>query len=263
MNKIDHQLEVIKNQKRLGLMTHVIVGYPSLLETEQLVKTMIDSGVDFIELQIPFSDPLADGPTIMKASEEALAQGIRVKDSFLLAKKLAQDVAIPLLFMGYFNTVFKYGIDKFCQDARNAGVSGLIIPDIPLEEADGKKLDHCCKVYDLYLIRLLSPSSTIDRIKLSGQKAQGFVYCTARQGITDAKKKLDPKIAEYLKTIKKHLKLPLAVGFGISSAERVEMIRPFCEIAVVGSAIIDIIHSSTPEKRQENVADFIRSLKII
>jgi tryptophan synthase alpha subunit len=144
MNKIDQRLEILKQQKRLGLMTHVVVGYPSLESTEKIVHLMAEEKVDFIELQIPFSDPLADGPTIMRACEQSLERGTKVKDAFLLAKKMSLSVDTPLLFMAYYNTVFKYGVEKFCQDAKGAGISGLIVPDMPLEEEEGEKFGQTC-----------------------------------------------------------------------------------------------------------------------
>ncbi|OGE31113.1 tryptophan synthase subunit alpha [Candidatus Daviesbacteria bacterium RIFCSPHIGHO2_01_FULL_44_29] len=262
MNKIDQKLAQLAKEKRLGLMTHVIVGYPSIPQTLEIVQEMERAGVDFVELQIPFSDPLADGPTIMKACEVALENGTKVKDAFLVAKKLSQQVSIPLLFMGYFNTVFKYGLKKFCADAKASGVSGLIIPDAPLEEADGQDLERQCLRNDLCLIRLLAPSSTKERMQLNAKKAKGFLYCTARQGITGAMNKLDPQVADYLKTVKKNVKVPLAVGFGISSKERVEMIRPYCQIAVVGSAIVDLITSSPKDEVLANIHQFIQGLEV-
>src|SRR5258708_193254 len=134
MNLIDQKLQEIKRNKKIGLMTHVVVGYPSLEETVSIVKTMADAGVDFIELQIPFSDPLADGPTIMQACEKALENGTRVKDAFAVMRQLSREVGIRLLFMTYYNIVFRYGVEKFCKDAKDAGAAGLIVPDMPIDE---------------------------------------------------------------------------------------------------------------------------------
>src|SRR5258708_6284881 len=127
MNLIDQKLQEIKRNKKIGLMTHVVVGYPSLEETVSIVKTMADAGVDFVELQIPFSDPLADGPTIMRACEESLENGTKVKDAFSIMKQLSAEVSVPFLFMSYYNIVFRYGVDRFCRDAKTAGASGLIV----------------------------------------------------------------------------------------------------------------------------------------
>ena len=257
MNLIDKQLLKIKKENRLGLMTHVVVGYPSLEITESLVKVMENAGVDFIELQIPFSDPLADGPTIMRACEKALENGTRVKDSFDLANRLFKQVKIPLIFMAYYNTVFKYGVKKFCQDAKKAGISGLIIPDMPLDEEHEEHFIKYCKEAGLKNIRVVSPVSTMDRLKKNSLVADGFVYCTARQGITGTRNELDPKIATFLKNTKKYFKIPIAVGFGISKKEHLKQLSSLADVAVIGSAIIDIINSSRRDEMEKNVKTFL------
>lgn len=259
MNLIDKQLEKIRQEKRLGLMTHVVVGFPSLKQTELLVKIM-SKFVDFIELQIPFSDPLADGPTIMKACETALQNGTKVKDAFDLASSLSKEIKTPLIFMAYYNTVFKYGVKKFCIDAKKAGISGLIVPDVPIEEEPEEHFIKYCKEADLENIRVISPSSTPDRLKKNAAVASGFVYCTAHQGITGAKDQLDPEISNYLKEIRKFFSIPLAVGFGISKKEHLKQIAPFADIAVVGSAIIDVINKSNSTNLEENIEDFLDKL---
>ena len=165
MNRINLQLEKIKQEKRVGIMAHIVCGYPNLGESRKLIRTMAKCGVDFIELQIPFSDPMADGPTIMQANQTALENGVKVKDCFQIMKEMSREVEIPLIFMGYFNTVFNFGVEKFCKDARKAGCSGLIFPDIPLEEEDSEHFIKYAKENNLILIRVLSPASTTERIK--------------------------------------------------------------------------------------------------
>lgn len=248
-------------------MTHVVVGYPDLETTEKIVLTMAESGADFIELQIPFSDPLADGPTIMKACEESLRSGTKVADAFSLMAKLSKKVSIPLLFMGYFNTVFKYGlpagghgVEKFCRDARQAGASGLIIPDIPLEEESEENFIKYAKESGLYPIRVVSPASTEERLQKNAAVACGFVYCMARQGITGAKKDLDPSLIQYLTKVKKYFDVPLAVGFGISKKEHVQSLKGQADVAIVGSAIINIISKSKKAEVIKNVEEFCRGL---
>ena len=257
MNLIDKQLGKINKEKRLGLMTHVVVGYPSIDKTESLVKAMEEVGVDFIELQIPFSDPLADGPTIMKVCEEALNKGVKVKDAFILAGKLSQQVRIPLLFMAYYNTVFKYGTKKFCNYAREVGISGLIVPDIPLEEEHEENFIRFCKEAGLKNIRVLSPVATTERLEKNAGVASGFVYCTARQGITGAKEELDPNIASFLERVKESFKIPVAVGFGISKREHLNQLSHHADIAIIGSAIIDVINRSKKNEIERNVKNFL------
>lgn len=260
MNLIDKQFEKIKKGKRIGLMTHVVVGYPSLDATEEIVRVMAESGVDFVELQIPFSDPLADGPTIMKASEEALRGGVKVKDSFALMRKLSSTLTIPLLFMGYYNTVFKYGTERFCEDAKMAGASGLIVPDIPLEEEKNEHFTRSARKNNLCVIRVVSPASTNERLEKNAVVAEGFVYCMARQGITGAKDNLDPELVSYLARVKKIFDVPMAVGFGISKREQIQALYGHADMAVVGSAVIDIVGRSKRYEIGKNVGKFITDL---
>lgn len=244
----------------MKLMTHVVVGYPSLKETEELILLMDQVGVDYIELQIPFSDPLADGPTIMKACEESLRNGTKVADAFLLASKLKTKIKTPLLFMAYFNTVFHYGIQKFCVDAKRAGIAGLIVPDFPLEEESTEHFNEILKEHRLLNIKVLSPASTEKRIVMNANVGTGFVYCTARQGITGAEKGFDPKVIEYLKNVRKHFRIPVALGFGISTKGHISQMEGLADMAVVGSAILDIINSNRKEYLNK-VRDFLEDLR--
>ncbi len=262
MTKLENKLDEIINSKRIGLMTHVIVGYPTLNDTINIVKTMAENGVDLIELQIPFSDPLADGPTIMKACEKSLEKGTKVRDAFTIMHALSSQISIPLLFMGYYNTVFKYGVEKFIYDAKNAGASGLIVPDMPIDQENEEHFFSFCKKYYLHNIQVISPASTEERLVKNSRVANGFVYCTARQGTTGAKDKLDPQLSSYLKTVKKYFSIPIAVGFGISKKEHIKMLEGQADIAVIGSAIINIINKSTPRKVEENISGFIKELTI-
>ena len=260
MNKIDIKLKQIREENRLGLMTHVIVGYPSVQGTVDLVKIMEREGVDMVELQIPFSDPLADGPTIMKACEQAIARGVRVRDAFAVAKKLSSEVTIPLLFMAYYNTIFQYGVEKFCKDAVVAGVSGLIVPDMPLEEEQEEHFLSYCDRYGLYSIRVISPVTPLARLKLNARYAKGFVYCSSRQGTTGVKKTLNPKLASYISQVKKIFPCPVAVGFGISQKDHLVSLRTHADVAVIGSAIVDVI-SKDLKNYSKNVQKFLRSLE--
>ncbi|HEX8932477.1 MAG TPA: tryptophan synthase subunit alpha [Patescibacteria group bacterium] len=262
MNKLDDKLQEIKQQKNIGIMAHVVIGYPSLSETESLVKAMVESGVDIVELQIPFSDPLADGSTIMNACEKALANGTRVKDAFMIMKILSSQVEIPLLFMSYFNTVFAYGVKKFCRDAKAAGAAGLIVPDMPLDEESKERFYFYCQKYNLNTIQVLSPASTEERLQKNAAAANGFVYCAARQGVTGAKDQLDVKLDSYLQKMRKYFSVPIAVGFGISKKEHLKLLKGKADIAVIGSAVIDLINTSPKEKRQENLRLFFEELMI-
>lgn len=239
MRTIEQQLDYIKQNKKIGLMTHVVVGFPSLQETEQLVVEMADAGVDFIELQIPFSDPLADGPTIMQANDVALENGVTLADCFTLMKKVSKKVEVPLLFMGYYHSIFQYGTEAFCKKAKEVGAQGLIIPDMPLDEEASEHFIASCKKYGLHHIRLLSPTSTDERVRLNAKYQNGFVYCTSRSGTTGSSTEMDPALEKYLRRIKKQITVPIALGFGISKPEHVSAIAGTVSVAVVGSAVIE------------------------
>lgn len=262
MTKLEQKLQEIKARKKIGLMTHIVIGYPSLEKTVTLVKTMAESGVDLIELQIPFSDPIADGPTIMRACEKSLKNGTKVKDAFTIMKLLSSQVSIPLLFMAYYNTVFKYGVEKFCKDTRNAGASGLIVPDMSIDEEREEHFLSFCKKYQLHNIQVVSPVSTNNRLKKNARVASGFVYCTARQGITGVKNKLDPSTVTYLRNVKKHFSVPIAVGFGLSKRKHIDLLGSYAHIAVVGSALIEQINTARLHESEAKIANFIKNLEV-
>ena len=261
MTKIENQLQKIKESKKIGLMTHVIVGYPTVSETKKIVKIMAETGVDFVELQIPFSDPLADGPTIMQACEKSLENGTKVKDAFTLMTELSQEVEIPLLFMAYYNTVFRYGVEKFCEEAAIAGASGLIVPDMPIDEEDQEHFYEYCKKYNLHVIHVVSPASTDNRLRKNADLATGFVYATARQGTTGVKGQLDDSVTEYLHKLQTYFSIPVAVGFGISSKTQIDMLTGHVDIAVLGSALINVINNSEQDEVEKNVKSFLEGLR--
>lgn len=244
----------------MKLMTHIIIGYPSLIDTVKIVKSMVAEGVDMVELQIPFSDPLVDGPTIMRACEKSLENGTKVKDAFIVMKELSSQVPIPLLFMSYFNIVFRYGVEKFCRDAKNSGAYGLIVPDMPIDEEKAEHYFAACKKYNIHNIQVISPASTDERLKKNANVESGFVYFTSHQGITGVKDKLNPDLISNLQRIRKFFSVPIAVGFGISKRKHLEKLAPYADIAVMGSALIDIINTSNKENRERNIEQFIKNL---
>lgn len=261
MTKLETKLQQMKKEERVGLMTHVVIGYPTLEETISIAKTMAENGVDIIELQIPFSDPLADGPTIMHACEESLKNGTKVKDAFIIMKNLTSQISTPLLFMAYYNTVFKYGVERFCKDAETAGASGLIVPDMPIDEESEEHFLFFCRKYDLHNVQVISPASTEDRLRKNAEVASGFVYCTARQGITGAKDQLDPNLTTYIEKVKSFFSVPVAIGFGISKRQHIQALKSHADIAVIGSAIINIINKSNASDTKQKIKQFLLELK--
>lgn len=243
MRTIDEQLARIRERSTLGVMTHVVAGYPSLGATERLVRGMERVGADFVEMQIPFSDPIADGPVIMEANDTALKGGVTTNDCFALAAKLSRTLSIPLLFMCYYHTIFVAGVDSFCRRARKAGIQGLIVPDLPPDEEKHERFLAACRRYGLPVIRVVSPSSTDERLALNARYEDGFVYCTARAGTTGSASALGTGFVAYMKRVRRHMRVPLAVGFGISTPQQVRAIRGIADMAVIGSALTAVIKS--------------------
>jgi tryptophan synthase alpha chain len=261
--RIDERLALLAAGRRKGLMTHVVVGYPSLASTGPLIAAMDEAGADFIELQIPFSDPLADGPTIQSACEAAIARGTRVRDAFTIAAEAAAQVQAPLLFMAYANTIYRYGTEAFCRDAAGAGISGLIVPDLPAEAARHEGYLDACSQHGLHNIATLAPTSTSERMTVNAAVASGFVYCMSRRGVTGTQLGLAPDIQAYLQRARRHLAVPIAVGFGISDRTRLEQVLPYCDIATVGSALLDRLAATEPgdvASQADTAGAFIRTL---
>ncbi len=258
MNRIESQLEKIKQSGKIGLMTHVIVGYPTVEKTKELVMALAEGGSDFIELQIPFSDPIADGPTIMQASDVALKNGVTAKVAMQALAELSEKLTIPLLFMCYYNSIYSYGIKNFCKDAAAAGASGLIVPDIPPEEEAYEQFEQQVTTSGLYLIRVISPASSSKRLQKNAELAKGFVYCVSRYGVTGAKNVLAPELSAYLERVSSHVHLPKAVGFGISTKEQVRALQGSAEVAVVGSAIVEKVKNGAGMDHIQNyVAELV------
>lgn len=243
---------------KINLMTHVVAGYPTMDECEKIVLAMAESGVSFIEIQIPFSDPIADGPTIMQANEKALADGVKPDDCFKLIERLKGKVKIPILIMSYFNILFQYDLLKFCKQAEECGVYGLIIPDIPLNEEKYEHYLEICKKHNLHAIQIISPITTTSRLKKIAKVARGFVYCVSRFGTTGESHKLAAGLSIYMKNVRKYIKVPLALGFGISSKEQVAAVLKHANIAVIGSKIVNLCNSCGGEKMVA-IKKFLRS----
>ena len=242
-------------EKEILLMAHVVVGYPSIEESFDLVQTIVDAGVDLMELQIPFSEPIADGPAILKANQAALADGVRVEDTFRFAQKVTGAFDIPFLFMTYYNIVFKRGEERFFTEAREAGIRGAIVPDIPPEEGESYMAAAAANKVDPIFI--FSPTSTPQRINYLARFGRGFFYCVARRGVTGAETDFSTELDEFLSRCRRATQLPLALGFGVSSREDVEFLRGKVEVAVVGSQALRLLNT----KGVQEVGDFFRSLR--
>lgn len=244
---------------KIRLMTHIVAGYPNMTECEKIALAMAKIGVSFIEIQIPFSDPIADGPTIMEANEKSILNGTIPDDCFRLIKRLKKKIKIPILIMSYFNIPFNYSLEKFCKMANESGVYGLIIPDIPLDE---EKYDHyieLCKKYNLHAIQIISPITPVRRLEKIVKVSSGFLYCVSTLGVTGERKELDPKLQSYLEKVRKITRTPLALGFGISTAKQVLAASQHADIVVIGSKIINIYKGAMKDKITA-IEDFLRDV---
>ncbi len=247
--------------KKIQLMTHIVAGYPSLRESEKIALAMANAGAKFIEIQIPFSDPIADGKTIADANRQALKNGIAPDDCFALLGRLKKKIMIPILIMTYFNIPFRYGLEKFCKKAAANGCFGLIIPDIPFDEEKNEHYIKFCKKYGLRAIQIVSPITPPRRLKKIGKIADGFVYCVSHAGTTGEKNQLPQHVGQYFKMVRKYIKTPLAIGFGISNRKQVESLSGIADIIVIGSKILNVYNESPKGEKIKNISAFLRELE--
>ncbi len=222
-----------------ALIAYLTVGYPNIETTYEVASILANEGCDIIELGIPFSDPLADGVTIQRASYQALQQGITPQVCLEVAYQLRQRIATPLVFMTYYNPVFSFGLEAFCQASVRAGIDGLIIPDLPPEE--GAELEAITKKLKLDLIYLLAPTSTEERISMVGKRSQGFIYLVSVTGVTGARETLPLELEGFVKRVRQKAQQPLCVGFGISTPEQARRVARVADGVIVGSHLIQLI----------------------
>ena len=243
-----------RQEKDILLMTHIVLGYPSFETNREVIAQMVENGVDCIEMQIPFSEPMADGPVILKANQDSLATGTTVKKCIEFGVEMAATYDIPFLFMTYYNIVYKYGEEKFFKDCQSANIQGLIIPDLSPEM--GENFFKLAATYQIAPILIYAPTSTDERMKTLNKSADGFIYCAARKGVTGSKSSFDQDFDNYLSRCQAATTLPLAVGFGIQDKEDVTSLKGKADIAVIGSQTIRLVD----EKGPEAVGPFIASL---
>ncbi len=248
-------IEAALANKKILLMTHLVLGYPSFETNRKVIAAMVEAGVDCIEMQIPFSEPVADGPVILRANQEALARGTRVEDCFRFAADICREFPIPFLFMTYYNIIFRYGEERFCRRAAEIGIRGAIVPDLPPEE--GESFLDQARRYDIAPIMIFAPTSTDARMRTLAAAGDGFVYCVARRGVTGAKTDMDTSLAGYLDRCRAATDLPLAVGFGIGSREDIAFLEGRAEIAVIGTKTIRLLE----EEGVEAIGPFLAGLR--
>ncbi len=242
-------------EKPILLMTHIVVGYPSFSASMKLVREMVKAGVDLMELQIPFSEPIADGPVILRANQTALERGATVNKCLAFAKKAAVEFTIPFLIMTYYNILYQYGVTSFISRMAETGIRGAIIPDLPPEE--GREYLETMRARDLSPVLIYSPTTSDDRMGYLNGFGAGFIYCVARKGVTGARTDFDDDLDHYLKRCRNASSLPLAVGFGVSEKRDVDYLIGKADIAVIGTQTLRIMEASGAGA----VFDFISGLR--
>ena len=257
MGKLKEKFKELKSKNEKALVSYLMVGYPDYESSLKAFKTVLENGTDILEIGFPFSDPVADGPTIQEAHEVALKNGIKFKDVLEISKELKKDFAkVPFLLMTYYNPIFRIGLEKFCELSKENGIDGFIVPDLPPEEA--KELKEVMNKYELSFVPLASPTSTKKRLRLICESADDMVYFVSVTGTTGARDKLPyerikRKIEEYRSICNK----PVVVGFGISKKEHAKIIGSFSDGVVVGSALVKL----SSNREFEKLAYLIKELK--
>ena len=260
LNRIDKTFNSINNNGEFALAPFITIGYPDVDTSVQMSLAALKAGGDILELGVPFSDPLADGPTIQMTSSRALEIGVTLKTCLETIKRIRKENSeAPLILMGYINPFLKYGLAKFVKDAVSAGVDGLIIPDLPAEESG--EFNALCQEQNLYLIPLLAPTSTDSRISLACKGASGFIYCVSLTGVTGARSEVSSGLEELIKRIRSYSDLPVLVGFGISTKSHVAKISNFANGAVFASAMLDQVSEGQKENAGIIVSKFVNNLR--
>ncbi|MDQ4077143.1 MAG: tryptophan synthase subunit alpha [Chloroflexota bacterium] len=260
MSRISETFQQLQAHGRTALMPYLTIGYPEKSSTTALVPAVIESGADMLELGAPFSDPLADGATIQESTQRALANGISLRYCFSTTRQLRQQgIETPFALMGYYNPIYQIGLDGFAAAAEEAGIDGVIVPDLPPEEAGG--LDEALRRRGIDYIYLLAPTSDERRLRLVAAKARGFIYLVSLTGVTGVRSTVSEELPDFVKRVREATEdtIPLAVGFGISSPKTAREVGTLVEGVIVGSALIERI--SDPTTAETEARAFVRSLR--
>ena len=260
-SRISNAFAKARAEGRTALRPFVTAGYPDMATCEAIVPALVRGGADVVEIGVPFSDPLADGTTIQRTSQLALENGTRLRDCIALVRRLRRDhgLTVPLILMGYCNPFFRYGLEACVADSAEAGVDGFIIPDLPAEESD--EVAATCRAHARDLIFLVAPTSTDARLRQVAQRASGFVYCVSLTGVTGARDHLSPELPAYIGRVRATTDLPLAIGFGVSTAEHVAQVGQVADGAIVASALINHLDRFPTAEQPAEAEAFVRGLR--
>lgn len=259
MSRIDDKFNELRKIGKKALITFITSGYPDLDFTADIVKEMERQGADIIELGIPYSDPIAEGPAIQKANVRALINGVRINHAMKAVSRIRKDVNVPLVYLLYYNCILQYGADRFFQDCVTSGIDGVIIPDLPYEERS--EIDSIASAYPVDIISMVSPTSR-ERIEQIAANARGFLYCVSSLGVTGMRSEFNTDFREFFSYIDKASTIPKALGFGISTPEQIRQMKGYCDGLIVGSAIVRLAEeSSTRDEAITNIGSFVRLLR--
>ena len=257
MNRIDVKLDKLKQTGEKALVTFITAGDPDIETTEQVILKMIEAGVDMIEIGVPFSDPVAEGPVIQAASQRALEGDINLNKIFDCVQRIRKHSDTPIILMMYMNSLFKYGKDAFFKMCQEKGVDGVIVPDLPFEEKE--EVETEANQYDVYMIRLIAPTSN-ERIEKIATDSKGFIYCVSSLGVTGQRDHFATDFESFIGQIRSHTDRPLMLGFGISNAKQVRELKSYIDGGIIGSAIVKIIEEYGKES-VDKVYEFTKELK--
>ena len=256
MYQLKQNILNLRKQKEILLVSHVVYGFPDFEQARQSVQSMAKAGVEIIEIQLPFSDPQADGPFLSRAQTESLENGGTTKKCFSFAKEVCRNYPqVNFLFMTYLNIAFQYGLEKFVKEAGSIGIKGIILPDLPIEEAD--EFVGFCEGSDVAPIFLFTPTTSDERMKQIAEKAGGFTYCQARVGVTGTHTKFDNDTLEYIEKCQKNSKPPIAFGFGIQEKADVDFLKGKVDIAICCTAAVKILEKDGAEA----MGEFLKGLR--
>jgi len=257
-NSIDLVFKALKRRKKKALIAYLAGGYPRWNFQRNLIKALDESGVDILELGVPFSDPIADGPTIQFASQKSLSYGTTLQRILAWAKSIRNEVKMPFVIMSYMNPILNYGLKKFAKDAADSGISGVIVPDLIPEE--GEDIKKSLESEGLYLIFLVAPTTPKSRQKDIAHKTKGFLYAVSVRGVTGARKKLPLETKIWLKNLSRLTTKPVCVGFGISGPKQIKMLRNSVDGFIIGSAFIDVIRQSEGRYTKVKLVRLVKTL---
>lgn len=258
MNRIDDTFKRLKRSNEKALIVFLTAGYPNLRVTGELIDVLVDAGVDALEIGVPFSDPIADGPVIQRSSQKALEQGITLQKILAFIKNKRKKIEIPILCMGYYNPFYQYGFEKFIRHSRGM-IDGLIVPDLSWEES--REARTAGMRNDMHLIQLVTPVTPDGRLSAIIKSSSGFLYAVSTTGVTGARKNISASTLGFLKKLRRLTRMPIAVGIGISSPHQITAVKGMVDGIIVGSAYIALIQKYSGKKLYKQITEYTQKLK--